>query len=116
MRLEQSITVDIGEGGGEIEHLFLREIKAVPEFLDATTGIFHKKVEVLSLELVQTAQFLFKLVDCSQPTATVCSKEGLSVAVFNPKAFPQCFYSVSQFLDLTLATLLLIEQFLPFTD
>ncbi|KAG7145845.1 hypothetical protein HYQ46_005379 [Verticillium longisporum] len=40
--LEQRIAVHIGKGGRELEHLVLREVESVPQFLQLVTRVLDK--------------------------------------------------------------------------
>ena len=89
MGLEKRIAVHIREGWGELEHLVLGHVQSIPQLLKLATRILDKQVEILSLELIQAGQFIVKLVDLSNTTATVGIQERLALRLVNTQLLPQ---------------------------
>lgn len=64
-------------------------------------------MEVLSLELIQAGQFVVKLVDLSDTTATIGIEERLALGLVNAQLFPQGLNGFPQVLQTLLSVLLL---------
>lgn len=110
MGLQKSITIDIGKGRRELEHLVLAEVQCIPQLLKLDASVFNKQVEVLALQLVQPCQLILKLVDLPDAAATVRVEEGLGLALINSKLDPERFNSRPKLLQLPLPALLLLRE------
>lgn len=67
-------------------------------------------MEVLSLELIQAGQFVVKLVDLSDTTATVGIQERLTLGLINAQLLPQGLNGFPQVMQTLLSVLLLTVE------
>ena len=87
-----------------------RQHVPIPEFLQHLTWDYHKEMQILSLELIQSIQFCFKFIDLSNAASPVAGKESPTIRFYNAETIPEALDGRFELFQLIFSASFLLKE------